>query len=59
VSKFNEAVARMRAGLEIAEDAIRTIGAISHHVAEGLADKVRDFRDGYEQGRRGDDDAAK
>jgi hypothetical protein len=63
VSTFTNAVAKVQASLEIAEDAIRTIGAVGHHVADQLADKVREFRDGYEQGYeqggKGGDDAAR
>lgn len=64
MSAFDKAIAGVRAGLEAAENTLRLIGSTTQKVADDLAGKVHEFRDGfdegYDEGRRdgGGDDAA-
>lgn len=57
MSRYTEAVARMRGALLVAEMALKAAGEAVHKTADQLAEKVREFRDGDEQdgGRHADD----
>lgn len=45
MTKLSDASARIAAGLELAEEAIKAVGAGVHKAADSLAGKLHDFRD--------------
>jgi hypothetical protein len=47
MSRFTEAVARMRGSLLAVEAGLKTVGAGAHKAADQLAEKVREFRGGH------------